>query len=194
MLTVFAIPAEIERETDWKHRTEEFYHACRRNSDHKQLQARCGQLETKVKRCLYDIEVWTSWQAKNKTSKWTHKKFNRQLLEHSPDCKDESKLKSADIQPWSNPSESEPDILLGCANRVHLMKSLYKQKNLRDFICWFFTWPIEKSICLLIRYSLCPSRFFTVSSLGCPIQFFTFQNLPKTVNESRHFFTFFFPH
>ena len=39
-------------------------------------------------------------------------------------------------------------------------------------------------------YSLRPTRFFTVSFLGCPIQFFTFQNLPNIVNGSHHFPTF----
>ena len=39
-------------------------------------------------------------------------------------------------------------------------------------------------------YSLRPFHFFTLSFLGCPIQFFTFQNLPKIVNGSHHFSTF----
>ena len=43
-----------------------------------------------------------------------------------------------------------------------------------------------------IKYSFrpTPTRFFTISFLGCPLQFFTFQNLPKIVNGFHHFLTF----
>ena len=47
---------------------------------------------------------------------------------------------------------------------------------------WYYISLELQYLALLAKYSLRPSRFFTLSFLGCPSRFFTSQNFPKIVN------------